>query len=124
MIVTDIRQLREIPVGETAVLVLHLKVAKTDMDSIDPCEGCILNGPGCGHCSANERPDKKEVKFIKIQPMEEDLLQMARYWASQSKAIKKYRMARATDVTEIMFLDTVIASLDEIVSSVNDFYEN
>lgn len=56
--------------------------------------------------------------------MEEDLLQMARYWASQSKAIKKYRMARATDVTEIMFLDTVIASLDELVSSVNDFYEN
>ena len=56
--------------------------------------------------------------------MEEDVLQMARYWASQSKAIKKYRMARATDVTEIMFLDTVIASLDELVGSVNDFYEN
>lgn len=56
--------------------------------------------------------------------MEEDLLQMAKYWASQSKAIKKYRMARAVDVTEIMFLDTVIASLDELVSSVNDFYEN
>lgn len=56
--------------------------------------------------------------------MEEDLLQMARYWESQSKAIKKYRMARATDVTEIMFLDTVIDSLDELTSSVNDFYEN
>lgn len=56
--------------------------------------------------------------------MEEDLLQMARYWESQSKVIKKYRMARATDVTEIMFLDTVIASLDELADSVNDFYEN
>lgn len=56
--------------------------------------------------------------------MEEDLLQMARYLTSQSKTIKKYRMARATDVTEIMFLDTVIASLDELAESVNDFYEN
>lgn len=56
--------------------------------------------------------------------MEEDILQMARYWASQSKAIKKYRMARATDITEIMFLDTIIASLDELANSVNDFYEN
>lgn len=56
--------------------------------------------------------------------MEEDILQMARYWASQAKAIKKYRMARATDLTEIMFLDTVIASLDEISNSVNEFYNN
>lgn len=56
--------------------------------------------------------------------MEEDILQMAKYWASQSKVIKKYRMERATDVTEIMFLDTVIAALDELTSSINDFYEN
>lgn len=56
--------------------------------------------------------------------MEEDILQMARYWASQSKTIKKYRMARATDVTEIMFLDSVIDSIDDLVSSVNGFYEN
>lgn len=56
--------------------------------------------------------------------MEEDILQMARFWASQSKVVKKYRMARATDVVEIMFLDTVIASLDELVGSVNEFYEN
>lgn len=56
--------------------------------------------------------------------MEEDILKMAKYWASQSKVIKKYRMVRATDVTEIMFLDTVIAALDELTSSVNDFYEN
>ena len=49
---------------------------------------------------------------------------MARYWATQSKAVKKYRMARATDISEIMFLDTIIATLDELVSSVNDFYEN
>lgn len=56
--------------------------------------------------------------------MEEDVLQMARYWASQSKVIKKYRLARATDVTEIMFLDTIIASLNELVGSVNEFYEN
>lgn len=56
--------------------------------------------------------------------MEEDIMQMARYWASQSKVIKKYLMERATDITEIMFLDTIIDSLDELVSSVNDFYEN
>lgn len=56
--------------------------------------------------------------------MEEEILQMARYWANQSTAIKKYRMARATDITEIMFLDTVIDSLDELSNSVNDFYEN
>lgn len=56
--------------------------------------------------------------------MEEDLLQMARYWETQSKAIKKYRMQRATDITEIMFLDTVIESLSELSTSVKDYYEN
>lgn len=56
--------------------------------------------------------------------MEEDILQMARYWETQAKAIKKYRMQRATDITEIMFLDTVIESLDELSSSVKDYYEN
>lgn len=56
--------------------------------------------------------------------MEEDILQMAKYWASQANAMKKYRMARATDVAEIMFLDTVIATLDELVMSINDFYQN
>lgn len=56
--------------------------------------------------------------------MEEDLLQMARYWETQSKVIKKYRMQRATDITEIMFLDTVIESLSELSSSVKDYYEN
>lgn len=66
MIITDIRQLREIPVGETAVLVLHLKVVKTDINSEDCCDGCILKGQGCDHCSADERPDKEEVKFVKV----------------------------------------------------------
>lgn len=66
MIITDIRQLREIPVGETAVLVLHLKVVKTDIYSDDCCVGCVLNGQGCYHCSTDERPDKEEVKFIKV----------------------------------------------------------
>lgn len=56
--------------------------------------------------------------------MEEDLLQMARYWETQSKAIKKYRMQRATDISEIMFLDTVIESLSELSTSVKEFYEN
>lgn len=56
--------------------------------------------------------------------MEEDLLQMARYWETQAKAIKKYRMQRATDITEIMFLDTVIESLGELSNSVNEFYNN
>lgn len=56
--------------------------------------------------------------------MEEDLLQMARYWETQSKAIKKYRMQRATDISEIMFLDTVVESLDELSSSVKEYYEN
>lgn len=56
--------------------------------------------------------------------MEEDLLQMARYWASQCSAIKKYRIMRATDINEIMFLDSVIAMLDDLASSVNEFYEN
>ena len=56
--------------------------------------------------------------------MEEDILQMARYWETQSKAIKKYRMQRATDVSEIMLLDIVIESLNELSSSVKEFYEN
>lgn len=66
MIITDIQQLRDVPVGETAVLVLHLKVVRTDIDALDCCDGCIINGPGCDHCSADERPDKEEVKFVKI----------------------------------------------------------
>lgn len=56
--------------------------------------------------------------------MEEDLLQMARYWETQSKSIKKYRMQRATDITEIMFLDTIIESLSELSTSVKEYYEN
>lgn len=56
--------------------------------------------------------------------MEEDLLKMAIYWEAQAEAIKRYRMMRATDISEIMFLDTIIASLNELANSTNDFYEN
>lgn len=66
MIISDIKQLREIPVGETVILVLHLKVVKTDIDDEDCCDGCILSGAGCDHCCSYKRPDKEEVKFIKV----------------------------------------------------------
>lgn len=66
MIISDFKQLREIPVGETAILVLQFKPVRTEIDALDCCDGCILNGPGCDHCSSYERPDKEEVKFVKV----------------------------------------------------------
>lgn len=66
MIITDMQQLREVPVGETAVLVLQFKVTKADLDDVEPCKFCVLDGLVCSCCCSTDRPDGKEVKFIKV----------------------------------------------------------
>lgn len=66
MIITDIEQLRNVPVGEIVTLVLQFRTEKTTLDCQNPCEGCIFSDSGCIYCIANERPDKTEVKFVKV----------------------------------------------------------
>lgn len=66
MIITDIKQLREIPVGGTAVLVIHFKVVKANEEDLNPCRFCVFDGSVCSTCCVDDRPDKKSVKFIKV----------------------------------------------------------
>lgn len=66
MIITDIKQLRDVPVGEVVTLVLELALIKTDINGLDPCGDCIFGDSGCNYCRAKERPDREEVKFIKV----------------------------------------------------------
>ena len=66
MIITDIQKLREIPVGETVTLILQFKVEKTNLDDVDPCGSCVFDGLACSTCCDVDRPDKEEVKFVKI----------------------------------------------------------
>lgn len=66
MIITDIEQLRDVPVGKVVTLVLQFMPVRTTLNCEDPCEGCILKHSGCIYCIANERPDKEEVKFVKV----------------------------------------------------------
>lgn len=66
MIITDIKQLKYVPIGEVVTLVLQFKVVKTDMDCDYPCEGCKFELPFCNSCNSMDRPDKEEVKFIKV----------------------------------------------------------
>ena len=66
MIITDIQQLKEVPVGETAVIVLQFKVMKADEEDINPCRFCVFDGSVCSTCCTTDRPDRKSVKFVKI----------------------------------------------------------
>lgn len=66
MIITDIKQLRDIPVGEVVTLVLEIHTVLTDLDRENPCDGCIFEDSGCNYCCARERRDREEVKFVKI----------------------------------------------------------
>lgn len=66
MIITDIKQLKEVPIGEIAVLVLQFKVVKAVEDDEDPCRHCIFDGSVCSSCCSLDRPDEKSVKFVKI----------------------------------------------------------
>lgn len=66
MIITDIKQLRDVPLGEIATLIVQFKPVKTSLDLDEPCEGCIFAGMACDCCSCVERYDKEEVKFVKI----------------------------------------------------------
>lgn len=66
MIITDIKQLRDVTVGEDVTLVLEFKTVRTDLNSENPCRGCVFSAYGCDFCSSLTRPDKAEVKFLKI----------------------------------------------------------
>lgn len=66
MIITNIERLREVPAGECVTLVLELQAVRTNIDSLEPCSGCVFKGLACNYCCAEERPDRDEVKFIKI----------------------------------------------------------
>lgn len=66
MIITDIKQLREVPIGKVVTLIMELKVVETNLDCQSPCSECVFTSNGCDHCSALNRPDGKEIKFIKI----------------------------------------------------------
>lgn len=66
MIITNVEQLRNVPVGEVATLVLQFMPVRTTLNCEDPCEGCILQHSGCIYCIAKERPDGAEVKFVKV----------------------------------------------------------
>lgn len=65
MIITDIKQLRKVPIGEVVTLIMELKVVGTSLDRPIPCGGCVFTSNGCDHCNKLNRPDGKEVKFIK-----------------------------------------------------------
>lgn len=66
MIITDIKKLKEVPPGEVVTLVLQFKVVRANLDCDYPCEGCAFELPFCNFCNSIDRPDKDEVKFIKI----------------------------------------------------------
>lgn len=66
MIITNIKRLRDIPAGECVTLVLELQAVGIAKDSTDPCSGCVFSDSACNYCSAKERPDRDEVKFIQI----------------------------------------------------------
>ena len=66
MIITDIEQLRDVPLGEISTLVIQFSPVKTSLDLDDPCEGCVFAGMACNCCTCKERSDREEVKFLKI----------------------------------------------------------
>lgn len=66
MIITDIKQLGNVREGEDVILVLQFKVIKANMDCEYPCEGCEFELPFCNFCNSIDRPDKREVKFVKV----------------------------------------------------------
>lgn len=66
MIITDIKQVQGLSVGKTAVLVLQFKVVKADEDVENPCEFCVFEGSVCSTCCPQDRPDGKNIKYIKI----------------------------------------------------------
>lgn len=66
MIITDIQQLRKVPVGEVVTLVMQFKVIKADQDCPNICKSCVFDTNGCCQCSMYDRPDEESVKFVKI----------------------------------------------------------
>ena len=66
MIITDIKQMRDVPVGEIATLIMRFKVVEDNNMFENPCDTCVLDESFCSWCSKDDRPDKKSVKFLKI----------------------------------------------------------
>ena len=66
MIIKDIKQLRKVPVGTEVLYVQKIRVVEAKNDESSLCEDCIFAETECPSCRDNERPDGKEVKFVKI----------------------------------------------------------
>lgn len=66
MIITDVKKLHEVPVGEVVTLVMQFKVARIPKDCSCVCKECIFDESGCCQCSALSRPDEKSVRFEKV----------------------------------------------------------
>lgn len=66
MIITDIKQLRDVPIGTEVEYRQKIKVVETNKRAAFPCEECIFYWTECPACQACDRPDGAEVKFIKI----------------------------------------------------------
>lgn len=66
MIIKNIEKLREMPVGTEVLYVQKIKVVEAKNDEFSFCKNCIFTETECPSCRNNERPDGKEVKFVKI----------------------------------------------------------
>lgn len=66
MIITELKQLSNVPIGEVVTLVLQFKVVEADMESPHICESCIFNPHACDFCGPYARPDGKNVEYVKI----------------------------------------------------------
>lgn len=66
MIITDFKQLREVPAGEIVTLVMQFKVVKADEEDENPCRFCVFEGSICSTCCRQDRPDGESIKYVKI----------------------------------------------------------
>ena len=66
MIVKDIKQLQEVPIGTEVLYVQKIRVVDAQHSNFSPCAGCIFCDVDCPSCRRHERLDGKEVKFVKI----------------------------------------------------------
>lgn len=66
MIVTDIKSLREVPVGEIVTLVMQFRVTKSNEEIETPCKNCVFDDCFCCTCCSVDRTDGESVQFVKI----------------------------------------------------------
>lgn len=66
MIITDIKQLQDVPVGEIVTLVLQFHVTRANGEDENPCKGCVFDDCFCCTCCSVDRTDNESVQFLKI----------------------------------------------------------